>query len=180
MFCGWPWGKYLFSLFLPGRGWELNNMGGRRKVEIFPFAGRKVTETYWGLPLVLYPPWTDNSCKFINLHKLKFLPALWLDCFKQILHHPHKKYIGDFKLQGSDWQWQILLQFLQVPLTQALAPTCSVCLPWPDHNAAAGAVFLSLILPSMDFFIFRCTDTNLKSHCPFFPCSKVSSLYSDL
>lgn len=180
MFYGWPWGEYLFSLFLPGRAWELNNMGGRRKVEMFPFAGRKVTETYWGLPLVLYPPWTDNSCKSINLHKLKFLPALWLDCFKQILHHPHKKYIGDFKLQGSDWQWQILLQFLQVPLTQAFAPTCSACLPWPDHNAAARAVFLSLILPSMDFFIFWCTDTNLKSHCPFFPCSKVSSLYSDL
>lgn len=52
-----------------------------------------------------------------------FLPALWLGCFKQIPHHPHKKYIGDFQLQGSAWQWQTLLQFLKVPLTQALAPT---------------------------------------------------------
>lgn len=83
--------------------------GGER----FPLAGRKVTVTYWDLLLVLYPPLTDNSCKSINLHKQMFLPALCLGCFKQIPHHPYKRYIGDFKLQGSAWQWPILLQFLQ-------------------------------------------------------------------
>lgn len=81
--------------------------------ERFPLAGRKVTVTYWDLLLVLYPPLTDNSCKSINLHKQMFLPALCLGCFKQIPYHPYKRYIGDFKLQRSAWQWPILLQFLQ-------------------------------------------------------------------
>lgn len=167
----------LRTLFLPGREWELNNVEGRRKVEMFPFAGRKVTLTYWDLPLVLFPPWTDNSCKSINLHKLLFLPALWLGCFKQIQHHSHKKYIGDFKLQG------ICLGMANPTAVSASLSNpgsctcCSLCLPWPDCSAAAGAVFLTLFLTSRDFFIFWCTDTNLKSHCPFYPRSRVSSLY---
>lgn len=123
MFNSWPWGEYLSSLILPEREWELNNMEGKRKVEIFTFAGKKVTVTYWDSPLVLYSPWTDNSCKSVNPHRMMFLPALWLGCFNQIPQHPYKKYIGDFQLQGSAWQLQILQKFLQVPLTQALAPT---------------------------------------------------------